>query len=104
MASSVPATRALRAPRAAAYGSSGGGVVTDDLPLRIGIIGGGELTVVGDHAMVTWDDLAQVGPLAIYDKRVVARVLEAIDASMRAGGAPITLATLREIAPAGRLS
>jgi len=121
-----------------------------------------ELTVVGDHAMVTWDDLAQVGPLAIYDKRVVrktyshdfgdfqlmsregdvriprvvmeeplraqarafleavrtgeagpvagtrgvevARVLEAIDASMRAGGAPITLATRREAAPAGRLS
>jgi predicted dehydrogenase len=30
-----------------------------------------EITVVGDKKMVTWDDLALVGPVSIYDKRVI---------------------------------
>jgi predicted dehydrogenase len=29
-----------------------------------------EITIVGDKKMVTWDDLALVGPVSIYDKRV----------------------------------
>jgi predicted dehydrogenase len=29
-----------------------------------------QITIVGDHKMVTWDDLAPLGPVTIYDKGV----------------------------------
>jgi predicted dehydrogenase len=30
-----------------------------------------EITIVGDKKMITWDDLSLMGPVSIYDKRVV---------------------------------